>query len=290
MHDKQRPRISLRRPEPTRAPAASGARAEIKYHGLAACLALWRHRPDDVIRIYLTEELIPQLSPLLKWAAAQRKAYHIVAADDLERLTESVHHQGVCVLARERPTLGFEDWLPVLQQDRPDQLVVYLDGVENPHNLGAILRSCAHFGVRYLLGAAERLPRLSPSACRVAEGGSELVTLVYLDHPLRQLGVLQDLGFSLLATAVDRGEPLYLHRFNPRSLLILGAEGHGMSAELTRLADKTLHIPGTGQIESLNVSVAFAVIAGEHYRQHFTPDHDGPHRQARAPRKRPRGK
>src|SRR3569623_1613094 len=77
-------------------------RKELKYYGTASCLALWQRRPHDVIRIYLEQERVPQFAAVLKWAAAQRKAYHIVSAADLERLTESIHHQGVCVLAREQ--------------------------------------------------------------------------------------------------------------------------------------------------------------------------------------------
>lgn len=240
---------------------------ETKYHGMAACLAIWKHRPKDIIRVYLEKQRLEELADLLKWAAAQRKAYHIVENDDLERLTETTHHQGVCVLARERPVMSFDNWIHHLAQDRADQLVVYLDGVENPHNLGAILRSCAHFGVRYLLGQEGRLPRLSPSACRVAEGGAELVDLVYLQRPVPQLRQLKELGFSLLTTVAAKGVPLYGYTFPPRTIVAMGAETQGVSAAIQQISDVSLCIPGTGRVESLNVSVAFAVMAGEYFRQ-----------------------
>lgn len=247
------------------------ARRELKYFGVAACLALWRARPHDVIRIYLEESLIPQFAEMLRWAAAKHRAYHIVSAADLERLTESIHHQGVCVLARERSPLEFNDLLGLVKERRGPQLLAYLDGVENPHNLGAIVRSCAHFGVRFILGAEGRLPRLSPSACRVAEGGAEQVGIVRLRQAARQLKQLQELGFQAVATAGGRGTPLYQHTFAPRTILIVGAEQHGVSAPIFELADRTLRIPGTGAVESLNVSVAFAVCAGEYYRQMSAP-------------------
>ena len=244
------------------------ARKELKYYGGAACLALWQRRPQDVIRIYLEQESIPQFGAMLKWAAEKRKAYHVVSADDLERLTQSIHHQGICLLAKEHPTLSFDEWLPLIRNETTPQLLAYLDGVENPHNLGAILRSCAHFGVRYVLGTENRLPKLSPSACRVAEGGAENVMLVYLKNPGRQMGRLRENGFELLATAAGKGVPLYQHAFRERSVLILGNEAEGIGAALQQSADKLLHIPGSGDVESLNVSVAFGVIAGEYYRQH----------------------
>lgn len=246
---------------------SDAARKELKYYGSAACLALWQRRPQDVIRIYLEQESIPHFSAMLKWAAEKRKAYHVVSADDLERLTQSVHHQGICLLAKEHPVLTFEEWLPLIRDETAAQLLVYLDGVENPHNLGAILRSCAHFGVRYVLGAENRLPKLSPSACRVAEGGAEQVMLVYLKQPGYQMGRLRENGFELLATAAGKGVPLYRHAFRERSMVILGNEAEGITPALLQSADRLLHIPGSGEVESLNVSVAFGIIAGEYYRQ-----------------------
>lgn len=246
---------------------AGGERKELKFYGAAACLALWQHRAQDVIRIYLEERCIPQFSAMLQWAAAKRKAYHVVTADDLERLTQSIHHQGICLLAKEPIALSFNEWLPLIRDDAEPHLLAYLDGVENPHNLGAILRTCAHFGVRYVLGMEDRMPKLSPSACRVAEGGAEEVMLVYLQHPVRQLGQLKEYGFELIATAANKGISLYEHRFRERSILMLGNEGEGINPSLFQAADKLLRIPGSGHVESLNVSVAFGIIAGEHHRQ-----------------------
>lgn len=263
MSKKKLPRKS---PWPAGVPSKE-TRKELKYYGTAACLALWQRRPHDVIRIYLEEARLPQFAAMLKWAAAQRKAYHLVGADDLEKLTESVHHQGVCVLARERIALSFNEWLPLLRDEADPQLLLYLDGVENPHNLGALLRTCAHFGIRYVLGTADRLPKLSPSACRVAEGGAEQVMLVHLPQAARQLRQLQEMGYQLLGTSVRQGTPLYAHHFGARSILILGSEVDGVAPALAKSADALLTVPGSGQVESLNVSVAFGVMAGEYFRQ-----------------------
>jgi RNA methyltransferase, TrmH family len=246
----------------------SGApRKELKYYGRAACLALWQRRPQDVIRIYLEQEAVAKFSAMLKWAAEKHKAYHVVTAEDVERLTQSIHHQGICVVAKEHPTLAFAEWLPLIRDEAAAWLLVYLDGVENPHNLGAILRSCAHFGVRYVLGAEKRLPKLSPSACRVAEGGAEEVMLVYLNQPGNQMSRLRELGFELLAAVAGKGASLYRHGFRERSVLILGNEMEGIAPALLHITDTLLHIPGSGKVESLNVSVACGVIAGEYYRQ-----------------------
>lgn len=247
-------------------PPAEG-RKELKYYGTAACLALWRRRPHDIIRIYLEESRLPQFAAMLKWAAAERKAYHLVSTADLERLTESIHHQGICVLAREQISLSFHEWLPLLRQERDPQLLLYLDGVENPHNLGALIRTAAHFDIRYILGTADRLPSLSPSACRVADGGAEEVMLVRLSQATRQLGQLQEYGYQLLGTHVHQGNSVYAHQFSARSILVLGSEVEGIAQHWVKDADEVLTIPGSGRVESLNVSVAFGVMAGEYARQ-----------------------
>ncbi len=241
-------------------------RRELKYYGVAACQALWRKRPEDVIRIYVTEENLKTFSPLLKWAAVQRKAYHVVNDDDLQRLTESTHHQGICLLALEPPMVGFNQLKKYLATGRQPQMLVYLDGVENPHNFGAIVRTCAHFGFQFILGEQGKMPRLSPSACRVAEGGAESVAPVYISNRDRALEDLRQLGFKLITTAA-RGESLYRYRFPERVLLVMGAEVTGVSQAMIKRADTVLAIPGSGHVESLNVSVAFAVLAGEYARQ-----------------------
>ena len=245
---------------------AANSRKEIKYYGLAACLALWRARPQDVIRIYLTENNLKPLGEVLKWAAAQRRAYHIVDDGELERLTDSIHHQGVCLLAYEPPTMGYKQFKEALEKQRGPMLLVYLDGVENPHNLGAIVRTCAHLGVDYLLGESGRLPRLSASANRVAEGGAEQVKLIHLLHRDKALADLKKLGFKLLVTAAD-GKSIYSQPYPERTVLVMGAELTGVSAEMRNQADGKISVPGTGRVESLNVSVAFAILAAEFQRQ-----------------------
>lgn len=254
-----------RPPQPTRPD-----RREIKYHGINACLAIWRQRPQDIIRVYLLEANIPRCTEFLKWVAAQRKAYHIVGNDDLEKLTESIHHQGICVLALEPAPMRFDDLKRALDADKGPQLLAFLDGVENPHNVGAILRTCAHFDVRFLLVEARKLSSLSASACRIAEGGAEHVALIGLVEPITELKVLQKLGFRIAATSVTDGDPVYSHSFRRKTLLAMGAEQIGVSRATRKIADANITIPGTELVESLNVSAAFAVFAGEYFRQrHF---------------------
>ena len=125
---------------------------------------------------------------MLKSCAEMRKAYHIVETLDLDKVSDSVHHEGVCILAKELPPLTPQEFLKGLSTRGPKTCLLYLDGVENPHNLGSILRTAAHFGIPYILG---QLPALTPSACRIAKGAAEIVRLVPLEKPAATLEKLK---------------------------------------------------------------------------------------------------
>lgn len=240
--------------------------AEVKYYGLHACLALWKKRPEDVIRVYLEERLLKTLSPLLKWCAQQKKAYHIVTEEEMRKITDSVHHEGVSLLAKAPFALTEEAFLSSLQAQKIP--LFYLDGVQNPHNVGSLLRTAAHFGVPYILGEKGKLPSLSPSACRIAKGGAESVQLVILEQPLKTFSKLKQKGFQLIATSSHKGNSLYQFSYPPRSILVLGGESEGIGKDLLKLAPHLVSIPGTGEVESLNVSAAASILIGEYARQH----------------------
>ncbi len=237
-------------------------RKEIKYYGIHACLKIFEKRPEDIIRVYLTKDNLPLYGHVLKWCAKQKKTYHIVSEEELVKITQSTHHEGVCFLAKEKPHLSLND------MSFNEGCLLYLDGVENPHNIGSILRTSTHFGINYLLGEKNELPSLSPSACRVAKGGSEMVSMVYLKNK-NELRKIKEKGFTLVATDSKKGTSLYNYVFPKKTLLILGAEDKGISECVLKEANVILKIPGTSKIESLNVSVATALFLGEYFRQNL---------------------
>jgi len=236
---------------------------ELKYYGTHACQALWQTRPKDIIRVYLDESHVKGFGPLLKWCAKEKKAYHIVPVAELQKITDSVHHEGICILARELLPLSEKEFLDSLTSS--PECLLYLDGVQNPHNLGSILRTSAHFGIRYILG--DRLPSLSAAACRVAKGGAEVVRLVALARPFETFRRLQQAGFELIGTSSHRGTSLHAFRFPQRSILAIGSESEGVAQSLLKQAAHAICIPGTDAVESLNVAVATGLCIGEYCRQ-----------------------
>jgi TrmH RNA methyltransferase len=237
------------------------ASGELRLYGLHAVQAAFARRPDALRKLYLAEERIPQLQPLLKWCVAHRIGYRVVGEDDLRKLAASSHHEGlVADMLREEPA-ALTSWL----RDLPEGpcCVLWLDGVGNPHNLGAILRSAAHFGVAAVLLPKQSTLALSGAAARVAEGGAEAVPFVRMGRTDNAVAQLRGAGFALAATVVRGGTDLFAEPLPRRLAYVLGAEGEGMDPALAAACDLRLSIPGTGAVESLNVAAATAVLLAE---------------------------
>jgi TrmH RNA methyltransferase len=231
---------------------------ELRLHGLNAVRAAFARRPEALRKLYLAEARIPQLQPLLKWCVAHRIGYRVVADEDLRKLAASSHHEGVVAdVLREEP-VALTTWL----RDLPagPACAVWLDGIGNPHNLGAILRAAAHFGVAAVLLPKQSTLALSGAAARVAEGGAEAVPFVRLGRDDNAIAQLRGAGFTLAATVVRGGADLFATTLPRRLVYVLGAEGEGMDAGLAAACDLRLSIPGTGAVESLNVASATAVL------------------------------
>lgn len=244
---------------------AGEAPREIRLYGLNACLAAFAKRPDALRKVYLTEARIPALKPVLAWCVKHRLGYRVVEEGDLDKLTSSRHHEGVCFEVLRAAPLALGDLLAGQPPAPHASLLLWLDGVGNPHNLGALLRSAAHFGVGGVVVPGQSSLDLSGAAARIAEGAAEVVPIARADSHARD--ALRSNGFVLAATVPRDGEPLYDAVLPPRLVLAFGAEGEGMSSALIESADRRITIPGSGAIESLNVAASVAVVLGEYWRQ-----------------------
>lgn len=265
------PRKSSPRPPPVWGDAAPvetpDAVIERKLYGVNACLAFIRQRGDDIIRAYFVADVAKQhFGKLMKLLAETRRAYHIVEADEMQKVTDSMHHEGVCLLVRDAPALRINDWLE--QTDAQSQsksqsgIVLALEDVGNPHNLGAIMRTAAHFGVAAIMvSGAERLR--SGAAMRTAAGGAESVPLVEATAFIDGLKLLKQAGYTIVMTSSHKGHSVFATQWPARVCIVMGEEQHGVSRAALALADQCVSIPGTGAVESLNVSVATAIVVAQ---------------------------
>lgn len=262
-------RPAPRAPRPERSPDSGvSASGEMKYHGYNACEALFKNRAIDIIRVYVDETRVGDFGSILKWCARQKKAYHVCTAADLEKIAQTVHHEGIVILAHSPKPLGDDEFEARLASFTGPTALIYLDGVQNPHNVGSITRLAAHFGVPLILGKDKELPRLSPSAARVAEGAAEHVPLCVLKDPDLAFSKLKKKGYKIVVTSSHAKDSLYAAKLPEKVLFVFGGESAGASARVTKLADVEVNVPGTGKVESLNVAVAAGLFLGEFWRSH----------------------
>jgi TrmH RNA methyltransferase len=240
---------------------------EMRLYGLNACLALFAKRPHDLRKVYLLESRLGDLKAVLAWCVQKKLGYRVVQTSDLDKLTGTPHHEGVCFDVRRLAPVSLSTLLQMVPRPPQPCLLLWLDGVGNPHNVGAVLRSAANFGVHGVLMPTESIVGLSGSAYRVAEGGAESVALAQFSPGEDVLGALRNFEFQVAATVVREGESLYAARLPKRIVFVLGTESVGLRSNLIARADLHITIPGTGAVESLNVAASAAVLLGEYYRQ-----------------------
>ncbi len=247
---------------------AGSKRAELDtICGVAAVEAALAARPAALRRLLLRSDLSPRFALVMRGMAEARLPYALVSDDELERAAASDRHQGVVAHFVAAPPLGDDEARQRLRSSaRP--LGLYLDGVGNPHNVGAIARSAAHFGVDILLQrAGPGSARPSAAARRVAEGGLEAVPLAMIADPQRFLMELRASGCMLLATSASDGVPPWRVDLRRPLIWLLGAEERGLDPVLVAAADHRVAVPGSGAVESLNVSATAAILLAETARQ-----------------------
>ncbi|HVF34442.1 MAG TPA: TrmH family RNA methyltransferase [Candidatus Saccharimonadia bacterium] len=262
------PRDDAPRSAPPHSPRREQRDRELRIFGVNACLGAFAHRPESIRKAYLVEALVPRFRDALAVLARRRIGYRIVAADDLEKLTQSQHHEGVCFEVLRPPPLALHEFLKRDRARGEASLLVWLDGVGNPHNFGAVLRIAAHFGAEAVLLPPGSGLAMTGAAARVAEGAAEIVPVVATGELHGALDTLRRARYEIAATVVRGGRDLYLEALPKRLVLVFGAENTGLSPALSHAVPLKLEIPGTGLVESLNIASAVAVVAAEHWRRH----------------------
>jgi RNA methyltransferase, TrmH family len=236
--------------------------AEPWLYGFSQARALFAKRRQDIKVILYSADRRFEIGPLLQYAAAQRLPYREVPTEELVAASDSIHHEGICIKAPLPKKISLEAAL-----DKKPQFLLALDRVSNPHNVGAILRSAAYFGVDgVILPEDPNQADLSPSVLRTAEGGGEYVPIISAPSMGRAQVEFTKRGFTILGADAKSPISLYDSPVPRPCILIVGNEAQGLSEVVRSRCDKLVSIPGTGQVDSLNVSVATAVFLAEAFR------------------------
>lgn len=239
-----------------------------RIYGLHSVQALLKSAPQRVLELYCLQGRADQrLTKVLKLAEQQGLSVQAMARAKLDAMTEGENHQGVVALCRPGPTYD-ETYLLALQArlERPSLFLV-LDGVTDPHNLGACLRTAEAAGVDAVIVPKDNSAGLSPVARKVASGAAEVLPLVPVTNLARTLRKLQEAGVWLVGAAGEADADLYQTDLKGSIALVMGAEGDGLRRLTRETCDFLAKIPMAGTVSSLNVSVATGVFLFEAVRQ-----------------------
>ena len=236
-------------------------------YGVHAVQAMLKASPQRVIEVHMqvgrTDDRLQKIHNLVEKHGIHKQLVGVKKLDS--RVSGS--HQGVIALCRPGVALDESLLLKLFEQYGSQIFFLILDGVTDPHNLGACLRSADGAGVHAVIIPKDNAVCLTPVVQKVACGAAESVPLVPVTNLTRTIKKLKSLGIWVVGTTGNAGQTIYETNLSGPITLVMGAEGVGMRDLTTKQCDFLANIPMKGQVESLNVSVATGICLYEIRRQ-----------------------
>ncbi|WP_301361111.1 23S rRNA (guanosine(2251)-2'-O)-methyltransferase RlmB [Stutzerimonas nitrititolerans] len=238
-----------------------------RVYGLHAVEALLRHHPKRVKQIWLAEGRgDPRVRVLLELAEQARVRVGQCERREMDAWVEGVH-QGVVAEVSPSQVWGEAMLEELLDRAEGPPLLLVLDGVTDPHNLGACLRTADAAGALAVIVPKDKAATLNATVRKVACGAAEVVPLVAVTNLARSLEKLQQRGLWVVGTAGEAEQVIYAQDLTGPTVLVMGAEGKGMRRLTREHCDFLVRLPMAGSVSSLNVSVATGVCLFEALRQ-----------------------
>lgn len=236
-------------------------------YGIHAVDSFLKNAPERLIEIYVLKgREDKRLQPLLKQLKDYGIATQWLNRSTLDKKAQGEVHQGI--IARVVPTKDLnEQDLAQLLEKKSQPFLLVLDGVTDPHNLGACLRTADAAGVDAVIVPKDKSAQLTSIARKVACGAAETVPLIRVTNLARTLRELKENNIWIIGTAGEATEDLYQAKLTGSIALVMGAEGDGMRRLTREHCDQLISIPMVGSVSSLNVSVATGVCLFEIVRQ-----------------------
>ncbi len=237
--------------------------------GLHAVRTALKHGRESVEEVWLEarrkDRRINEIEELAHQAGVPLRR---VSREELDALQSEANHQGVAARTRAPSAMDEAALKQMLDGLDVPPFLLILDGVQDPHNLGACLRSADAAGVHAVIAPKDRSAGLTPTACKVACGAAETVPFVQVTNLARTLRWLQEeAGVWLVGTAGEAETLLYNADLKGPLGLVMGAEEKGMRRLTREACDRLVRLPMAGSVESLNVSVATGICLFEAVRQ-----------------------
>ncbi len=244
----------------------------------------------------LKEEIIYGLNPVLEALRSDRRAFELFMAEgssdkrmekllklaahkgvpvrmrekkDIARICGSEHHQGVALKVESFAYADLSNILSRCRESGRNGLLLVLDGVQDPHNLGALIRTAACSGVHGVIIPKDRAARITPAVEKASAGAVETIPVAQVVNIAQTLEDLKKEGFWIYGATGDSSATVYEQNFTGHVVLVIGSEGEGIRQLVLKKCDVLFSIPMLGGVSSLNASVAGGVILFEIVRQRF---------------------
>lgn len=246
-------------------------------YGIHAVKALLEKEPHRLLEIFLQKDRHDRrLRPLISAIEAEGLQVQMAKRQWLDNQVNHEVHQGIVAKIRQGHQYQENDLLQLVEKllaDKKDPLLLILDGVTDPHNLGACLRSADAAGVHAVIVPKDHSAPLNATAKKVASGAAETVPLIVVTNLARTLRLLKEHNIWIVGTAGDAEQNLYQWKIQQSMALVMGSEGQGMRRLTREHCDELISIPLAGSVSSLNVSVATGVCLFEVTHQRNLSNH-----------------
>ena len=237
-------------------------------NGIHAVESALKNDPDNIVQVWIAENKRNQrVKELIQHAQKRGLVAHRSDATALDKLAKTHQHQGVVAEYNIPKVFNEHDLFDLLENIDTPPLLLILDGVTDPHNLGACLRTAEGAGVHAVIATKDNAVGLTPAARKVASGAAETVPFIQVTNLVRTMEKLKKEGIWFIGTSDKTDADLYSYDFNTPSAIVMGAEGKGLRRLTEEHCDTLVSIPMAGQVSSLNVSVATGVCLYEVVRQ-----------------------
>jgi 23S rRNA (guanosine2251-2'-O)-methyltransferase len=240
-------------------------------YGIHPILAILTQNPERILNLYIQLGRQDQrIQEIIQIAQQHGIAIHQQASAKLIALTNSQHTQGVVAQCRKVREYTETDLEHLLETRHKAPFLLILDEVQDPHNLGACLRSANAAGVDAVIAPKHHAAQLTPTVSKIASGAAEVTPFISVTNLARTMRALKEKGIWLLGASADASKSIYQADLSGSIALVMGAEGKGLRRLTQEQCDDLLSIPMAGTVASLNVSVAAGICLFEAVRQRLS--------------------
>ena len=225
----------------------------------------------SINRVWVTARLryAPDFLPLIDAAKLAGAVVDEVDSIRLDRITDNGRHQGIAVQVSAYEYADLDELIASVKEKSANPVIVIADGITDPHNLGAIIRSAAALGAQALVIPQRRAAGITATVAKVAAGTLEILPVARVVNLNRALEKIKEAGFWVYGTMAGASEAIHKAKFSGAIALVIGSEDEGLSLSVQKNCDFLVSIPLEGKVESLNASVATGMALYEIFRQRW---------------------